>query len=301
MKKILSLCLLVLIIVILGACNANSETNNGEDSAKSDKQNEQGTSERIISTTVAITEIMDELKLDLVGVPTSYKELPKRYNGVKEVGSPMDPDLEVVLSLKPDNVLSVTNLQADLEEKFQSGNIPADFLDLDSVDAMFDEISALGKKYDREKEAERLVNEFDKKISEIEKSVEGKDSPTVLILMGIPGSYIVGTEHSYIGDLVKRAGGKIAVTGHSEDYISANTEYLQKTNPDIILRAAHGAPKEVVKMFDREFKENDIWKHFEAVKNDRVYDLEETQFGTTANLAAIKAMDKLVSILYPAN
>lgn len=301
MKKILSLCLLVVITVILGACDANSKTNNGEDSAKSDKQNEQGTSERIISTTVAITEIMDELELDLVGVPTSYKELPKRYNGVKEVGSPMDPDLEVVLSLKPDNVLSVTNLQADLEEKFQSGNIPADFLDLDSVDAMFDEISALGKKYDREKKAERLVNEFDEKISEIEKSVEGKDSPTVLILMGIPGSYIVGTEHSYIGDLVKRAGGKIAVTGHSEDYISANTEYLQKTNPDIILRAAHGAPKEVVKMFDREFKENDIWKHFEAVKNDRVYDLEETQFGTTANLAAIKAMDKLVSILYPAN
>ena len=37
-------------------------------------------------------------------------------------------------------------------------------------------------------------------------------------------------------------------------------------------------------MFDKEFKTNDIWKHF-AVKNNRVYDLEERLFGTTGNLA----------------
>src|SRR5690625_7600834 len=116
--------------------------------------------------------------------------------------------------------------------------------------------------------------------------------------MGIPGSYIVGTEHSYIGDLVERAGGENAVVNRDEEYISANTEYLQQLNPDIILRAAHGAPEEVVKMFDREFTENDIWKHFKAVQDGRVYDLVETRFGTTANLASIEAYEELVTILY---
>lgn len=307
MKKILSTFLLIFLIALLTACSSDSANNdakqadNQDETTNSKEDSNLKTSERIISTTVAITEIMDELELDLVGVPSSYKDLPERYEGATEVGNPMDPDLEVVLSLKPDNVLSVTNLQADLEEKFTNGNVPATFLDLDSVGAMFDEIIALGEKYDREEQAQRLVDNFDEKMAEVEKSVEGKEAPTVLILMGIPGSYIVGTEHSYIGDLVKRAGGEIAVTGHSEDYISANTEYLQQTNPDIILRAAHGAPEEVVKMFDREFEENDIWKHFKAVQDGRVYDLEETRFGTTANLAVIEAMDELVSILYPEN
>ena len=46
-------------------------------------------------------------------------------------------------------------------------------------------------------------------------------------------------------------------------------------------------------MFDKEFKTNDIWKHFVAVKNNRVYDLEERLFGTTGNLAAIEALDEL--------
>ncbi len=34
--------------------------------------------ERVVATTVAVTEIMDALEVDLVGVPTSTKDLPKK-------------------------------------------------------------------------------------------------------------------------------------------------------------------------------------------------------------------------------
>lgn len=115
----------------------------------------------------------------------------------------------------------------------------------------------------------------------------------------MPGSYLVATEHSYIGDLVKLAGGINIVQGETVEYLASNTEYLQQANPDVILRAAHGMPDEVVKMFDQEFKKNDIWKHFDAVKNNRVYDLKEELFGTTGNLAAVEALNELVKMLYP--
>ncbi len=49
-------------------------------------------------------------------------------------------------------------------------------------------------------------------------------------------------------------------------------------------------PEQVIQMFDDEFRTNDVWKHFEAVKNDRVYDLDELLFGTTGNLAAVEAL-----------
>ncbi|MNJ82196.1 High-affinity heme uptake system protein IsdE precursor [compost metagenome] len=58
-------------------------------------------------------------------------------------------------------------------------------------------------------------------------------------------------------------------------------------------------PEEVVKMFDKEFQQNDIWKHFNAVKNNRVFDLKEELFGTTGNLLAIDAIDSLMRMLYP--
>lgn len=271
----------------------NNEANNNVKTEESD--------DRIVSTTVAITEFLEELDLNAVGVPTTYKELPKRFDDATEVGNAMSPDLEIILSLEPTDVLSVTNLQGDLEESFTEHDIPASFLDLDTVDGMLTEIETLGEKYNRTEEANEIVSNFDKKMDEVEETVKDKESPKVLILMGVPGSYIVGTENSYIGDLVKRAGGENAVTDEEQDFISANTEYLQQLDADIILRAVHGAPDDVREMFDEEFEQNDIWKHFKAVKNDSVYDLEETLFGTTANLAVEEAMDELLEILYSEN
>ncbi|ATI49710.1 heme ABC transporter substrate-binding protein IsdE [Bacillus cereus] len=291
MKKIASVLMAIILLMSMAGCSSPKK--------ETPKQVKSESKERIVATTVAVTEIMDALEVDLVGVPTSSKTLPKRYKGLPEVGNPMSPDMEKVKSLKPSEVLSVTTLEYELKPVFDGVGMKANFLDLTSLKNMQSSISDLGKKYGREKQAEAVVTKLDKKVASIQKDIKGKKEPTVLILLGVPGSYLVATEHSYIGDLVKQLGGKNIVQGEQVEYLASNTEYLKKADPDIILRAAHGMPDEVVKMFDKEFKTNDIWKHFAAVKNNRVYDLEERLFGTTGNLAAIEALDELKKMMYP--
>ncbi|MFC9724069.1 heme ABC transporter substrate-binding protein IsdE [Bacillus cereus] len=290
-KKIASVLMAIILLMGIAGCSSPKK--------ESAKQVKSESKERVVATTVVVTEIMDALEVDLVGVPTSSKTLPKRYKGLPEVGNPMSPDMEKVKSLKPSEVLSVTTLEYELKPVFDGVGMKANFLDLTSLKNMQSSISDLGKKYGREKQAEAVVTKLDKKVASIQKEVKGKKEPTVLILLGVPGSYLVATEHSYIGDLVKQLGGKNIVQGEQVEYLASNTEYLKKADPDIILRAAHGMPDEVVKMFDKEFKTNDIWKHFAAVKNNRVYDLEERLFGTTGNLAAIEALDELKKMMYP--
>ncbi|MFM9281166.1 heme ABC transporter substrate-binding protein IsdE [Paenibacillus jiagnxiensis] len=287
---------LISMLILLGttACASGSTEPSVSASAESS-----GNEPRIVSTTVAITEIMDALELDLVGIPTSSKELPERYRDAVPVGNPMSPDLERIRALQPTDVLSVTTLQYDLEPKFSGAGIPSDFLNLQSVADMQQTIRRLGEEYGHEQQAAAIRGQIDAKLADIKQKVEGKKQPTVLILLGVPGSYLVATEHSFIGDLVKQCGGINIVQGEKVEYLASNTEYLQQANPDIILRAAHGMPEEVVKMFEQEFKQNDIWKHFSAVKNDRVYDLEERLFGTTANLAVGEALDELMGMMYP--
>ncbi|GAB6594628.1 heme ABC transporter substrate-binding protein IsdE [Bacillus cereus] len=290
-RKIASVLMGIILLVSIAGCSSPKK--------ETAKQVKSESKERIVATTVAVTEIMDVLEVDLVGVPTSSKTLPKRYKGLPEVGNPMSPDMEKVKSLKPSEVLSVTTLEYELKPVFDGVGMKANFVDLTSLKNMQNSISNLGKQYGREKQAEAVVTKLDKKVASIQKEVKGKKEPTVLILLGVPGSYLVATEHSYIGDLVKQLGGKNIVQGEQVEYLASNTEYLKKADPDIILRAAHGMPDEVVKMFDKEFKTNDIWKHFAAVKNNRVYDLEERLFGTTGNLAAIEALDELKKMMYP--
>ncbi|MBS9801835.1 heme ABC transporter substrate-binding protein IsdE [Bacillus toyonensis] len=290
-KKIASVLMAIILLMSIAGCSSPKK--------ETAKQVKSESKERVVATTVAVTEIMDALEVDLIGVPTSSKTLPKRYKGLPEVGNPMSPDMEKVKSLKPSEVLSVTTLEYELKPVFDGVGMKANFLDLTSLKNMQSSINDLGKKYGREKQAEVVVTKLDKKVASIQKEVKGKKEPTVLILLGVPGSYLVATEHSYIGDLVKQLGGKNIVQGEQVEYLASNTEYLKKADPDIILRAAHGMPDEVVKMFDKEFKTNDIWKHFAAVKNNRVYDLEERLFGTTGNLAAIEALDELKKMMYP--
>lgn len=292
MRKVFLNVSLLLVLTLLAGCSSSSEgsatgkvINTGED--------------RIVATTVSITEMMDALDIDLVGVPSSYKDLPDRYEDAVEVGNPMNPDMESLLSLKPTEIYSVSSLKYDLQKMFDERGVEMTYLNLESVDGMFDELLKIGEKYDRTEQAEAIIQQFDDKVADIEEATKGKEQPSVLILLGIPGSYLVATEHSYIGDLVKRSGGKNVITGEDVEFLSSNTEYLQQAQPDIILRAAHGMPEQVIQMFDEEFNSSTIWNHFEAVKNNRVYDLDELLFGTTGNLAAAEALSELQKMLYP--
>ncbi|EAZ87558.1 ferrichrome ABC transporter (ferrichrome-binding protein) [Bacillus sp. B14905] len=293
----LKLLLLTLLSLILAACSSSDQTEKNEPVTDKEQVTEDS-EQRIIAGTVVIADILDKLELDAIAVPETEKQLAKRFDGLPTIGNAMEPDMEIVKSLNPTEVLSVSTLEYDLQDKFKQLNIPVDFLNFQSVDAMLKEITSLGERYDREAQAGALVKDLQKNIEAVQSVAANKEGPRVLILLGIPGSYLVATENSYAGDLVKRAGGINVMEGQDAEYLSSNTEYLHNSNPDIILRLSHGMPDEVVKMFDEEFKTNDIWKHFEAVKNDKVYDLEEELFGTTSSLQVPQALGQLLEIFY---
>lgn len=292
MKKWLSM--LLFTVLAVAGCSGKTADNEKE----VDSQSTVDEDVRIIAGTVVIADIMDRLELDAIAIPETSKQLPERFDGLPNIGNAMEPDMEIVKSLNPTEVLSVSTLEYDLKDKFEGLKVPVDFVDLSSVEKMLSEITEIGAKYHREKQAALLVEELQTKLDEVELVASEHKKPSVLILLGVPGSYLVATEHSYAGDLARIAGAENVMAGQDAEYLGSNTEYLYEANPDIILRLAHGMPKEVIKMFDEEFATNDVWKHFDAVKNGRVYDLEEELFGTTAALNVPEALNTLVDIFY---
>jgi iron complex transport system substrate-binding protein len=243
---------------------------------------------------MATVEIMDRLGVDLVGIPHSnLTKAPERYKDVPEIGMPMSPDIELIRSMSPNIVLSPSSLEPDLRPKYEAAGLGCYFLDLKSVDGMYRSIAKLGDMTDRRDEAKALTDEYDSFLAGYAASREGEAPPRALVLMGLPGSYIVATEHSYVGDLVRMAGCENVYAGETEEFIAANTEDMLERDPDIILRAAHALPDDVVEMFAEEFAENDIWKHFRAVEAGRVYDLPYEQFGMSATFLYPKALETL--------
>ena len=254
---------------------------------------------KLVATSPAVAEICDKLELDLVGVCNTNGTLPDRYKDLTKVGMAMNPDLEILKSLNPDYVLSPNSLQSDLQPKYASIGVNSLFFNLKSVEGMYASISDLGKKFNREKQADALVKEFNDFMDDYRDKNAGKESPKVLVLMGLPGSYIVATDNSYVGSLVKLAGGtNVYGDGGGEEFLNANTEDMQTKDPDIILRAAHALPDEVKQMFADEFEQNDIWKYFRAVQNGKVYDLNSSLFNMSANFKYPQALEELEPMLY---
>ena len=255
---------------------------------------------RIIATSPATADICDKLELDLVGVCSStVSTIPERYKNLTTVGTAMSPDMEIVASLKPDWILSPVSLQSDLQPKYEAIDTDWAFLNLRSVPGMYRSIQELGEIFGRQEQAQALVDEVTDFYNEYKQKNEGKDHPKVMILMGLPGSYIIATPNSYVGSLVELAGGENVYSDTDQEFLTVNTEDMKTKEPDIILRAAHALPDQVVEMFNKDFAENDIWQHFDAVKNGRVYDLTYEYFGMSATFKYPQALEELQPILYP--
>ena len=241
---------------------------------------------------------MDRLGIELVGVPeTTVSALASRYNGVTTVGSPMSPDMEIIKSLKPTDVVSPDTLKTDLEIQYKNIGVNSTFLNLRSVKGLYDSVKIIGDKYGKSNEANAIVNEYTTFINNY-KSKHSGQSPKVLVLMGLPGSYLVATQNSYAGSLVELAGGTNVFHDASKDFLTINPEEMLAKDPDVIIRTAHGLPKEALEMFEKEFSSNDIWKHFRAVQNGKVYDVDYMLFGMSATFDYPQALAALEPMLY---
>ena len=255
---------------------------------------------RIAATSPAVADICDKLDIDLVGVCSStVSTIPDRYKDATQLGTAMNPDTEILASLDLDWILSPSSLESDLQPKYAAIKTKSAFLNLKSVEGMYKSIEELGEMFDRQEQAQKLVDEYTSFVNKYKNKNKGKESPKVLVLMGLPGSYIVATDNSYVGSLVKLAGGtNVYGDGGGQEFLNANTEDMETKDPDIIVRCAHALPDEVVEMFNEEFSANDIWKHFRAVQEGKVYDLSYEYFGMSAGFDYPQALDELQPILY---
>lgn len=286
MKKIIIT--FVLLTLILTGCVSQNQT----------VTNEGLQEDRIIATSLATAQILDVLNIDLIGVASTNGDLPERYQNITSVGTAMNPDLEIIKSLNPTDVIGPSTLETSLKQSYEQIGVNYTFIDLKNLYNMHQDITKLGEKYDRQDEAQALVEKFNNFLLEIEELKSQNSQPKVLILMGLPGSYVVATENSYIGHLVSLAGGINPFTSETEDFLNISPEAMLEEQPDIILRASHALPEQVLEMFAEEFDTNPIWQYFDAVKNGNVYDLDYSLFGMSANLDYPQALDVLKNIFY---
>ncbi|GIN71830.1 heme ABC transporter substrate-binding protein IsdE [Bacillus sp. J14TS2] len=328
MKKY-TIILFIFFITLLAACSAETNTNkeaddhqeeskvqvnetdnkaaleeDGVDETALDEALEQFPKEipeRIITTSVPITEMLHLLEITPIGVPTSTNPIPKEFEEIDQIGSPMQPDLEVVTSLNPDLIIGAKSLESSLEKNLEGIEMDRAYLNTDSFHDLKLSFKVLGTYFDKTDKMNEAMSQIVEKENELAERAEGKELPRVLLIIGTSDSFMVMNEKSYLGSIIETLGAEnIATTvlNATETYSPINMEAVVEADPDIIFVLAsgdHGASED---MFQKEINDNDVWTKLAAYKNDRIHILDYDVFGVTSILNVEKALTEIADYVY---
>lgn len=252
--------------------------------------------ERIVVTSVPLTEMLYLLDEEPVGVPTSTNPIPEAFNSITQIGSPMTPDLEVITNLETDLLMGAKSLQSSLDKNVEGLNIPTAYLPTDSFEDLKLSFKVLGTYLGKEDKMNEVLGHILAKENELMKLAEGKELPNVLLMVGTSDSFMVMSENSYLGSLIKRLGAEnIATTDLKVDetYSAVNLEDIVVADPDIILVLAsgdHGANEE---NFQQEVAKNDAWTKLSAYQNGQIHIVDYSVFGVTSIMNVEDALTKV--------
>ena len=302
-KNLLSM-ILVAGMMLVGCQNDGQDVDQSTENPQPDQAVQEETlveEVKVVSATVSATNVLAKLDAEVVGVPTTTQTLPAQYADLPEVGQAMSPDLEIVASLEPDLFIMDSNFQASVEESLSQYGLNTFFFETGSYSDFVNSIKQLGVEINREDEAKKLVNEIEASVTKaLEK--KGDQSPTVAVIFGAGENFMLATDTSYLGDLVKTLGTTNITSKLDGDmssaYVQFSLEQILAENPDYVLRFAHGNIEETAKMFDAAFDSNEAYQQLDAVKSGKVYDLDPTIFNVSANLEITTAIETLGEIFY---
>lgn len=302
-KNLLSM-MLVAGMMLVGCQNGGQDVDQSTENPQPDQAVQEETPAeaiKVVSATVSATNVLAELDAEVLGVPTTSQPLPAQYADLPEVGQAMSPDLEIVASLEPDLFVMDSNFQASVEESLSQYGLNTFFFETGSYSDFTNSIKQLGVEINREDEAKKLVSGIEASVTKaLEK--KGDNSPTVAVIFGAGENFMLATDTSYLGDLVKTLGATNITSKLEGDmssaYVQFSLEQILAENPDYVLRFAHGNIEETAKMFDAAFDSNEAYQQLDAVKNGKVYDLDPTIFNVSANLEITTAIETLGEILY---
>ena len=196
--------------------------------------------QRVVSLSPAVTEIIYALGADslLVG-RTDFCEYPAEALQIPTVGGISNLNIEKILSLNPDLVISGSMVGKKATDQMdQMGTPMVCVIEKPRFEALYDNIRAIGRLVGKEKEADSLVESLKWKVERllVDTSLSTFNSQLstcyYVVGFGPTGNFTAGG-NTFINDIIRMAGGRnIAEEVEGWNY---SLEALMQENPDYII------------------------------------------------------------------
>ena len=254
--------------------------------------------ESVVALEYSFVEALAKLELNVTGIAddkdknnleNSIKHLVGNYTSV---GSRLEPDTELIKKAEPQLILADKTRHESIFEKL---NTAAPTVLLESFDANYDQsietFKQIAELVSKEDKGRELVVQHNEKVEDLSKDIKlDKDLSTIAAVPTHDGLY-VHASHSYVGQFLQKVGFNGSIPEDMEnhlpeymgaDYLKVDTDRFASFNPERILIMVD----EDNKADYEKLKESEAWSNIEAVRNDRVHDVNRERWAKYRGLIA---------------
>lgn len=206
------------------------------------------------------------------------------------------PNIEQIAALEADLIIISIVHAGFIDSIEKTTGVPVAVMDPTSLDDLTAEIRKLGKITGKPELAGSIANEIESQIESVLANHERTDQ-SVYALFGAPGSFFAFLPDTYLGAMIDDVGGELVAPGEENKtyrgFSAFSIESALAADPDVILLVSHMAAEPQLKMLSS----IPGWTSLRAVKEGRVYTLEEHQFVSAPGTDPVAAYEKLIGLL----
>ncbi|MCB2215548.1 helical backbone metal receptor [Desulfofustis glycolicus] len=225
---------------------------------------------------------------------TMYCVRPEQAKTVKKVGSVMQVNIEKLVSLEPDLVLTTGLTQPmQLESLRKFGVTLAHFEQPSSFAQSCVQFIELGRLLGLEERAGGIIAQIRQQVSSLGAQVSDRSKPSVLLQIGANPLYVTGGD-TFLSDYIRLGGGRNVMEQRNSGRI--DYEEVVAVNPDVIIIAIMGSETGVAG------QELEKWQKFvtvNAVKTGRVHIIDPNLACSPSPATFTQALRLITGFIHP--
>lgn len=246
---------------------------------------------KIVSLAPDITETVFRLGAGnkLVG-RTQYCNYPPEAKKVKEVGTMYEPNIETVISLKPDLIMAATHYKEDVIKKFQTAKITTFVKNSPNrLEDSYKDILVIGNIVNKNYEARALASTMREKVNYVSMLTKSISKPSVYFVVGTGegGEYTHG-DNTFVNDIIVATGG-VNSAKDSEGY-KYTVEKLVKNNPEYIFGGSWAKDT---------MNKSSNYLTLKALKNNNFIVIDEDVFNRPSERLVTDGLKTILKAIHP--
>lgn len=315
-RKLVSIVLFVLALMLVAAGCSSKETT-GEVKEKKPSQQERivkhaggetkikGTPKRIVTLYQGANDTAAALGVKPVGIVESWDQQPiyeylrADLEGATIVGQELQPNLEEIAKLKPDLIIASKYRHEKIYA--QLSKIAPTVMD-DTIYEWKDTLNLMADALNKQDKKAELLAEWDGRVKDF-KSQMGGGLPNKATITNFRSDHMRIYYNSYAGSILKELGFEILerpAGSQGEDWgekITSKERIADLNVADTIFNFNASKDSQLVEKNYQEWTNHPLWKTLNAVKNNKVYQVDEVYWSAGAGYQSANLMlDSLYEI-----